>query len=183
MERIDFQPLLQDAHVRLRPMRADDWSALYAIARDPALWAGHPAHDRWREPAYRAYFDAGLASGAALVVEDGATGATIGTSRYGLARAGKGEVEIGWTFIARRLWGSGVNAAVKRLMIGHALTGYDRVIFLIGKDNISSRRAMEKIGGVLTPRRVDAEMAGGVVSHVVYAIDRAGFASGPLSQA
>ncbi|MFT3968026.1 MAG: GNAT family N-acetyltransferase [Sphingobium sp.] len=178
---MDFQPRLTDGIVSLRPLEAEDRDALYAIASDPALWALHPAHDRWREPVFRAWLDAGLDSGTALVVEDAATGTPIGYSRYGLAHAQEGEVEIGSTFLARAYWGGPVNRAMKRLMIGHALAVYERVIFLIGEDNLRSRRAMEKIGGHLTDRRVGAEMAGRIVSHLVYAIDRPGFASGPLA--
>ena len=66
-------------------------------------------------------------------------------------------------------------------MIGHALDHCDRVIFLIGENNLRSRRALEKIGGTLTDRHFDAEMTGGPVRHVIYAIDRAGFATGPLA--
>ena len=66
-------------------------------------------------------------------------------------------------------------------MIGYALEHFDRVIFLVGETNRRSRRAMEKIGGVLTERIDEAEMAGRTVRHVVYAIDRPGFAAGPLA--
>jgi Fe-S cluster assembly protein SufD len=39
---------------------------------------------------------------------------------------------------------------------------------------------MEKIGGVLTTRTHESEMAGKPVRHVIYAIDRQAFAAGPL---
>ncbi len=178
---IDFQPTLANARVSLRPLRADDWDALFAVARDPAIWALHPAHDRWQEPVFRTFFTQALAGGRALVALDPATGAVIGTSRFDTGRAGPGEVEIGWTFLARAYWGGAVNGAMKGLMIGHALTGFDRVIFLIGDTNRRSRRAIEKIGAVLTDRVDAAEMAGASVRHVIYAIDRAGFAAGPLA--
>ena len=182
----DFQPTLANAVVALRPLRSSDWDALFAVASDPAIWAGHPAHDRWTEPVFRAFFADNLASGGALIATDPATGAVIGTSRYDLGRAGPGEVEIGWTFLARAYWGGATNAACKALMIGHALTGptppaYDRVIFLVGETNRRSRGAMAKIGAVLTDRVDEAEMAGKTVRHLVYAIDRAGFAAGPLA--
>lgn len=178
---IDLQPTLRSDRVALRPLAAGDWDALYAVAADPAIWAQHPARDRWREPVFRVYFADALASGGALVVLDPATEAVIGTSRFGTARARAGEVEIGWTFLARAYWGGTVNAAMKVLMVGHALTGCDRAIFLVGEDNARSRRALDKIGAVLTDRIEETVVAGRSVRHVVYAIDRAGFARGPLA--
>jgi len=67
-------------------------------------------------------------------------------------------------------------------MIGHALQRYERVIFLVGETNLRSCRAMEKIGAVLTDRRQRWPMAGVEIDHVIYAIDRANFAGGPLSR-
>ncbi|HYZ49208.1 MAG TPA: GNAT family N-acetyltransferase [Sphingomonas sp.] len=182
MRGFDPQPELADARVRLRPLRPDDWDALYAVASDPLIWEVHPAPDRWQEPVFRRFFADALASGGALVASDAATDEIIGSSRYDRGRAGPGEVEIGWTFIARRYWGGPTNAAMKRLMIAHALGSFERVIFLVGEHNLRSRRAMEKIGGVLTDRLDHPEMAGVPVTHVVYAIDRAGFEQGPLSR-
>ncbi len=178
---IDRQPTFTSAAVVLRPLRADDWTALFAVASDPLIWAIHPAHDRWQEPVFRAFFADALASGGALIASDPASGAVIGMSRFDTDRAGPGEIEIGWTFLARAYWGGPVNRAMKTLMIGHALTGFDRVVFLIGETNLRSRRAIEKIGAVLTDRVDPGFMAGKPVRHVVYAIDHAGFAAGPLA--
>ncbi|MEJ2457238.1 MAG: hypothetical protein P8Y58_03455 [Novosphingobium sp.] len=51
---------------------------LYAIARDPQLWAQHPSHDRWQEPVFRQFFSDALARGGALAIVDKASGAVIG---------------------------------------------------------------------------------------------------------
>jgi N-acetyltransferase len=177
---LQLQPSLANAHVALRPLAASDWPALFAAASDPLIWAVHPAHDRWQEPVFRAYFADALASGGAMVAVDPATGTIIGASRYDFGRAEPGEIEIGWTFLARSHWGGPTNAAMKALMVGHALGHVERVIFLIGEANIRSRRAMEKIGGVLTPRVYDAMVRDEPVRHVIYSIDRPGFAAGPL---
>lgn len=179
----DLQPTLVSPVVTLRPLVATDWPALHAAASDPLIWAVHPAHDRWQEPVFRAYFDEALASGGALVAIDPATGTIIGASRYDFGRAGPGEIEIGWTFLARSHWGGSANTAMKALMVGHALRHFERVIFLIGETNLRSRRAMEKIGGMLTPRVDEAIVHSAPVRHLVYAIDRAGFAAGPLAAA
>ncbi len=180
MTGFDFQPSLATAQVKLRPLAPGDWDALFAVAADPLIWAIHPAHDRWQEPVFRRFFDEALASGGALVAIDPATGAIIGSSRFDTGRAEPGENEIGWTFLARSHWGGTTNTAMKALMVGHALAHFERVIFLIGETNLRSRRALEKIGGTLTDRIFDSEMTGGTVRHVIYSIDRAGFAAGPL---
>lgn len=177
----DFQPLLEDDVVRLRPLRYEDRAALFEIASDPLIWAQHPASDRWREDVFGRFFDDALASRGAMLIQDAATGQAIGSSRFDVSRAGAGEAEIGWTFLARSRWGGDTNRAVKRLMIGHVLRTFERAIFLIGAENIRSRRAIEKIGGVLTERTVSSEIEGRTVAHVVYAIDRTGFAAGPLA--
>jgi N-acetyltransferase len=169
---LDRQPNLTGELVALRPATSDDFDALFAVARDPLIWAIHPAHDRWQEPVFRKFFDDGLASGGMLVVIDRATGAVIGSSRYDFGRADPGEVEIGWTFLARSHWGGRYNAEMKALMLDHAFGAVDRVIFMIGDTNLRSRRAVEKIGGYLTPREHHAVMAGKPVVHVIYAIDR-----------
>ena len=166
----------------LRPLHVDDWASLYAVASDPLIWAVHPAHDRWQEPVFRRFFADALASGGALVAIDPLTNTFIGSSRFDRKRAEPGEIEIGWTFLARRYWGGPTNAVMKSLMVSHALTSFDRVIFVVGEGNLRSRRAMEKIGGQLTPREHYAEMAGQRVRHVIYSIDRASFASGPLAK-
>lgn len=179
---MDRQPVLEGEGLLLRPLRKDDWEALFAVAADPLVWAVHPAHDRWQEPVFRAYFDDALAKGGALAVIDRQTGSVIGSSRFqAYDPANGGSVEIGWTFLARSHWGGSCNREMKRLMLVHALKFVERVDFRVGEDNIRSRKAMEKIGGKLSDRRETALMAGVQVPHVVYEIHRAGFAAGPLA--
>jgi RimJ/RimL family protein N-acetyltransferase len=179
---MDRQPTLVGASILLRPLRQDDWDALFAVARDPLIWAAHPAHDRWQEPVFRRFFADALDSGGALAVVDSASGEIIGSSRYDPRRAEPGEVEIGWTFLARSHWGGTTNPAMKRLMLAHALHEMQRVIFMAGEHNARSRRALEKIGARLTDRTRDSEMAGRIVRHVIYAIDRDDFARGLLTR-
>lgn len=178
---MDRQPTLKGERLLLRPLCEADWEALYAVASDPQVWAAHPMHDRWQKPVFRAFFDDALANGGALAVIEAATGEIVGSSRFqNHDPADGGSVEIGWTFLARRLWGSGANAEMKRLMLNHALAVVERVVFRVGETNVISRRAMENIGGTLTDRIDMTEAPGGPVRHVVYEIDRATFASGPL---
>ena len=178
---LDRQPQLSHPLVHLRPATPDDWSPLHAAANDPGIWAGHPANDRWQEPIFRAFFEDGLASGGMLVALDRAGGVAIGSSRFDSSRCEPGEIEIGWTFLARTHWGGGTNHAMKALMVGHALCAATRVMFMIGEANMRSRTAIERIGARLTPRTLVANLSTGPVTHVIYTIDRAGFAAGPLT--
>lgn len=175
--------ILDDGIITLRPMALSDWEPLFLVASDPLIWALHPAHDRWQMTVFRGYFDEALAQDSAFVIIDKASGDIIGSSRYGVERAGPGEAEIGWTFLARAYWGGETNRRMKRLMLAHALQHFDRVIFLVGQDNLRSRRAMEKIGGRLTERTFTAGVSEALVTHVIYAIDRQGFENGPLNGA
>ncbi len=178
---MDRQPVLEGERLLLRPLSADDWEALFAVASDPEIWAIHPQHDRWQEPVFRAYFADALKQGGALVVIDKASGAIIGGSRMqAYDPADGGSVEIGWTFLAHSHWGGAFNREMKRLMLGHALKFVERVDFRIGEDNLRSRRAMEKIGGRLSDRSDIVDTASGPVRHVVYEITRDSFADGPL---
>lgn len=181
---LDRQPVLEGALVRLRPLRPGDWDALYAVARDPLIWEQHPAHDRWQEPVFRAFFDDALAQRGALAVIDRASGAVIGSSRFqGLEEAAGGSVEIGWTFLARSHWGGTWNREMKRLMLAHALASVAECRFAVGETNWRSRRALEKIGARLSARVEERVMAGGIVRHVHYVITRQDFAVGPLASA
>ncbi|MFC0590348.1 GNAT family N-acetyltransferase [Novosphingobium aquiterrae] len=180
---MDRQPVLEGERLLLRPLRPDDWQALFAVASDPKVWELHPANDRWKKDVFRAYFDDALAQGGALAVIDKLDGAMIGSSRLqGFDPADGGSVEIGWTFLARSHWGGAFNREMKRLMLAHALQYVGRVDFRVGENNLRSRRAMEKIGGRLSGRDGGViQTASGPARHVVYEITRDSFASGPLS--
>jgi RimJ/RimL family protein N-acetyltransferase len=171
----DRQPILTGERVILRPSTEDDWDALFAVAGDPLIWEVHPAHDRWQEPVFRAYFDGGVASGGALTILERATGAVIGSSRYDNWKPDADEIEIGWTYLARSHWGGAYNREIKRLMLDHIHRFVGTVVFTVGETNVRSRRAMEKIGGVLRPGIEPRLMAGEMKPHVIYEIPRGGF--------
>lgn len=168
----DWLPTLEGEHLFLRAATEADRDSLYAVASDPEIWAMHPAHDRHLRPVFDAFLDLAFADRGGLVVEDRATGRALGFSRYSETRAGAGEIEIGWTFLARDTWGRGVNSEMKRLMIEHAFGSYGHIIFLIGEDNLRSRRAVAKLGATESGRILDAEAAGRKVRHLVYLLSK-----------
>ena len=168
----DWQPLLVGETVVLRPMAAEDWKEMFAAGSDPLIWAVHPVRDRYREPAFRRYFEDGLASRSALAIIERSTGAIIGSSRYHVHDADSGEVEIGWTFLVRRHWGGATNREVKRLMLDHAFRWFDCVIFRVGDANWRSRGAMTKIGGKLRDGLIEVMVDGVGQPYVVFEIRR-----------
>ena len=178
---MDRQPVLTGDRLSLRPLVPQDWDALFAVASDPAIWAKHPSHDRWQEPVFAAFFAEAMERGGALAIIDKASGELIGSSQFGDGDF-PDEIEIGWSFLARSYWGGGWNAEFKRLMLAHALKHYHRAIFQVGIDNAISRKAMANIGGVLTERTRSFERGGKMVEHVIYAITREDFATGPLAK-
>jgi N-acetyltransferase len=172
VKNLDLQPQLVGKLLELRPLRAEDWDGLFAAAADPKIWELHPSRERYKESVFREYFREALASGGALVAVDTKTRKVIGSSRYFWYGLEQSELEIGWTFLARSHWGGHYNGEMKRLMLDHAFAGVDRVIFLIGTTNLRSRRAIEKIGAVLTDRRVTRILHGQAFEHVVYEITK-----------
>lgn len=152
LKTVDLQPTLKGSLIELRPLRPDDFDALFAVAEDPLIWELHPASDRYQEVVFRAFFHEALESGGAFVVIDVADGRVIGSTRFYGYDAGTSEIEIGWTFLARSYWGGRYNRELKQLMLRHAFEFVDRVIFLVGPQNSRSRRAVEKIGGVESGR-------------------------------
>lgn len=147
----DLQPTLIGETISLRPLKAEDFGALYSAASDPLIWELHPEPLRYQQEVFeRGFFASALASGGAFIVTDNASGKAIGSSRYYEWKPVEREVAIGFTFLARSHWGGATNREMKRLMLNHAFRWAKAVWFHVGINNWRSRKAMEKIGGRLS---------------------------------
>ena len=144
----DLQPTLTGELTELRPLRAEDHAALYAVASDPLVWEQHPAKERAEVEGFRRFFDDAMASGGAFLAIDRKTGKAIGSSRFFGYDEAASEVEIGWTFLARAYWGGRYNGEMKHMMLLHAFRFVKRVVFLIAPTNIRSQTAIQRIGAV-----------------------------------
>jgi N-acetyltransferase len=152
----DLQPTLEGPLVTLRPLSPADHDRLFAVAADPLIWEQHPDKTRSQPEGFQVFFQQALDSGGALLAMESASGQVIGSSRFHGYDAVAGEVEIGWTFLARSHWGGQYNREMKRLMLEHAFRCVDRVVFLIDPANHRSQRAIEKIGAIRAGVRTDA---------------------------
>jgi RimJ/RimL family protein N-acetyltransferase len=146
----DLQPTLAGKTITLRPVAANDFDALYAVASDPLLWEQHPEPLRYQRPVFEGFFAGALASGGALVVIDNFSHAVIGCSRYYDWNPAEREIAVGYSFLSRRYWGGATNAAMKRLMFNHAFQWAQTVWLHIGRHNKRSRRAAEKVHAVFS---------------------------------
>jgi len=151
----DLQPTLIGTLVHLRPLRDEDHDALFAVASDPLIWEQHPDKSRSTPEGFRRFFQGALDSGGAFLVTDAVTGAVIGSSRYAGLDPVASEVEIGWTFLARRYWGGRTNAEMKQLMLQHAFQYVESVVFRIDPANFRSQHAVMKIGALRIEDRTD----------------------------
>jgi RimJ/RimL family protein N-acetyltransferase len=152
----DLQPTLTGEHLELRPLRNDHFDELYAVASDPLIWEQHPYNDRYKLEVFKEFFRVAMESGGAFVVMDRKSDTIIGSTRYYNYSAEQSSIEIGWTFLARSYWGGTANREMKQLMLQHAFRFVTNVHFYVGKNNVRSQRAMEKIGGVLFGTRTDS---------------------------
>ena len=144
----DLQPNLKGDLVELRPLTREDWDNLFAVASDPLIWEQHPESNRYKKDVFRVFFSEALESGGAFVIIDRKDRQIIGSTRFYGCDPQKSEIEIGWTFLARKYWGGRYNRELKQLMLDHAFKFVESVIFHVGGNNIRSQKATEKIGAV-----------------------------------
>ncbi|NOK15699.1 GNAT family N-acetyltransferase [Corallococcus carmarthensis] len=148
----DRNVVLEDERVRLRPLVAADVDALAEVAFDPAIWKFFVASIQTRDDLQR-FVDEGVEStraGTALAftVVDKASGAVVGSTRFGNLSARDQRVEVGWTWLGRKFQGTGTNTRCKQLLMAYAFEqqGVQRTEFKTDVLNQPARRALLKVG-------------------------------------
>jgi RimJ/RimL family protein N-acetyltransferase len=154
MEKMNLQPELKGQLVELRPLKREDFEHLHAAASDPLIWEQHPARDRYKIEVFKSFFEEGIESGGAFAILDATSPQKpiVGSTRFYDYDSKKNQVCVGYTFLARKVWGGAVNSEMKTLLLKHAFQSVESVLFHIGEKNIRSRRAIEKIGAKLFDR-------------------------------
>jgi RimJ/RimL family protein N-acetyltransferase len=76
------------------------------------------------------------------------SGRIVGSTRFLEIRLEHLRVEIGWTWLAKSVWGTGINVETKLLLLTHAfeVAGCRRVEFKTDARNDRSRGALEALG-------------------------------------
>lgn len=144
--RFSIQPTLENDFVRLVPLEKDDFEPLFAVASDPKIWEQHPNKDRYKREVFQNFFQGAMESRGAFMIIEKNTGEIAGSTRFYDYNSEDNSIFIGYTFYATKFWGSKLNPQVKRLMLDYIFQFVDKVKFHVGKDNIRSQKAMEKLG-------------------------------------
>ena len=142
--------IIDQPGVRLRLLKREDFEALWALYT-PEIFE-HMLTKVENFEQFSGWLEAGLNQSNVLLfaVEKPDTGEIVGTTRiHGIDEANK-SCEIGATFYAEEMQGSGLNSRVKYALLAYCFEerGMIRVQFKTDKDNIRSQKALEAIGAV-----------------------------------
>src|SRR6202008_1937442 len=128
-----LQPHLKGELIELRPLTPADWDDLFAVGSDPFIWEQHPESDRYKEDVFKVFFREAMECGGAFVVIDVQARQIIGSTRFYGYDPERSEIEIGWTFLARKYWGGRYNREMKRLLLNPAFRFVENVVFFVGQ--------------------------------------------------
>jgi RimJ/RimL family protein N-acetyltransferase len=139
---------MEEGDLRLEAFREEHRSALRAAcAQDSDIWQIYSVS--FQPEHFDASLDAILARPNWILFVIFSGGAICGMSAYIGIKPERGVLEIGNTYYAPSLRGTGFNRRVKDLMIGRAIgCGFRRIEFRVDSRNLRSQAAMAKIGGV-----------------------------------
>ncbi|HEY8320472.1 MAG TPA: GNAT family protein [Candidatus Baltobacteraceae bacterium] len=143
--------ILEDVRVRLEPLAERHLPALMERCADPALWEfTFQSNPLTNEADAQTHLANALAdpAGRPFAIVDRATGRAIGSTRYLDIVPEHRKLEIGWTFLARDVWRTGINREVKLLLLDYAFEtfGAIRVQLKADASNLRSREAIARLG-------------------------------------
>lgn len=143
---MNVQATLENENVKLVPLNPNDLEELFSVASDPKIWEQHPNKDRYQREVFEKFFQGAMESKGAFKIMDKSSNEVAGSTRFYDYNPKENSIFIGYTFYATKFWGSKLNPQVKKLMLDYIFQFVDKVNFHVGKDNIRSQKAMEKLG-------------------------------------
>ncbi|WP_313267245.1 GNAT family N-acetyltransferase [Epilithonimonas vandammei] len=143
---MNIQATLENENVKLVPLNPNDFEELFSVASDPKIWEQHPNKDRYQREVFEKFFQGAIESKGAFKIMDKSSNEVAGSTRFYDYNPKENSIFIGYTFYATKFWGSKLNPQVKKLMLDYIFQFVDKVNFHVGKDNIRSQKAMEKLG-------------------------------------
>lgn len=149
---IDFDLILQNDNVLLRPLAEEDFEPLAVLTTDPSMWIYFTSDLSDREVLRKWIDDAILQSGnktrLPFAVIDKKSNKIAGSTSLGNISNHDKRVEIGWTWLGKAFQGTGINDQIKYLMINYCFEklDFERVEFKTDVLNIPARKALSRIG-------------------------------------
>ncbi|WP_336687265.1 GNAT family N-acetyltransferase [Chryseobacterium bernardetii] len=146
--------ILEGTHVELIPLEKEHFEELYAAAADKDLWTLIPTDGSDKAIFYKNYnlalSERDNGNQYPFVIRHKETQKLIGSTRFFEIYPSDKKLEIGWTWITKEFWGSSVNLECKLLLLTYCfeVLKTNRVQLKTKDDNLRSRKAIEKIGGV-----------------------------------
>jgi N-acetyltransferase len=149
----DLRTRLEGRLVVLEPLAVDHERGLIEAARDGDLFEWFPEDLAGSPDELHSWLTWSLLAAqqdreVPFAILDAASGKPVGSTRFLEIRLEHLRVEIGWTWLARSVWSSGVNVEAKLLLLTHAFerVGCRRVEFKTDARNERSRGALEALG-------------------------------------
>ena len=145
----DLSAILEDHPVRLEPLEERHLEPLRAAcAQDPDIWKIYPVNmlgEGFDQAMARFH---SLESWVQFAVIDTARDSLVGMTNF-INPDQFGVVEIGGTYIAPSVRGTGFNLRAKKLLIDHAFAnGFTRIEFRVDTRNKRSMAAVAKVGAL-----------------------------------
>lgn len=142
--------ILENEIVLLRPLVRQDFPLLQALTTDPAMWIyftqdlSIPVEfEEWAEPHFNE-------ERLQFTVIEKSSGKPVGSTAFGNYSARDRRVEIGWTWLGKDFWGTGINQAMKKVMLDYCFGTWKLKRVEIKTDvlNLPARGALNKLGAV-----------------------------------
>jgi N-acetyltransferase len=149
----DLRRTFSGRFVRVEPLSADHAAGLVRAAADPDMFTWMPVDMAASGEALHDWLAVSL--GAAqqdrevpFTILAADSGDVLGSTRFMELRFEHLRAEIGWTWVTRSAWSTGVNVETKMLLLEHAFerVGLRRVEFKTDARNARSRGALEALG-------------------------------------
>ncbi len=145
---MNIQPTLQNSLVTLTPLKETDFDNLFKVAANSKIWEQHPNPNRFKIEEFTNYFKGAIESKGAFLITENEFNKIIGSSRFYDFNQEENSLFIGYSFIDTPYWGGVYNKSIKKIMLDYIFDYVALVKFHVGKYNIRSQKAMQKLGAI-----------------------------------
>tara|TARA_B100000902_G_scaffold399018_1_gene467994 strand:+ start:151 stop:678 length:528 start_codon:yes stop_codon:yes gene_type:complete len=148
-EKLRIKQLENDV-ILLRQTLREDFEGLYKQGGYQTIWEQHLEKDRYKKDKFLEYFISGIKSKyGSLTVINKKDYKIVGWTRLYDFNKKDLSIKLGYTFIGKEYWGSGMNYKLKKLILDYVFSFINTVYFDVFEKNIRSQKAVIKLGGLL----------------------------------